>query len=203
MRVRLLSPYGQNLAKAIWEAGDDVLYQSDEGYAEVCVMYGHREILRAEEIAQYRGVINIHPSMLPYGRGAHPNFWAWHDGEPHGVTMHYVVDEGVDTGPIIATAAVEFAMPERETLNSSYMELHEAAERLFALKWPEVRNGAPSYPQIGQGSLHRKKDLEPLWPLLSKGWDSPVTEVIELGRRSRGLASNAMDAVGSGRVASA
>lgn len=185
MRVKLLSPYGQNLAKTIWEAGDDVIYPSDGRYAEICIMYGHREILREEEIKQYRGVINIHPSMLPYGRGAHPNFWAWYDEEPHGVTMHYVIDEGVDTGPIIATSAVEFSMPERETLNSSYMELHEAAERLFALKWPEIRLGAPSYPQLGQGSLHRKKDLEPIWPLLSKGWDTPVTEVIELGKRNR------------------
>ena len=197
MRVRLLSPYGQNLARSIWEAGDEVLYPSDEGYAEICVMYGHREILRQHEIEQYRGVINIHPSMLPYGRGSHPNLWAWHDGEPHGVTMHYVVDEGVDSGPIIATSAVEFAMPDRETLNSSYMTLHEAAERLFDVKWKEIRNGATSYPQLGGGSIHRKKDLEAIWPLLSRGWDTPVQQVIELGRQRRGLASNTLDAVGS------
>ena len=197
MKVRLLSPYGQNLAKTIWEAGDEVLYPSEEGYADLCLMYGHREILRQEEIAQYRGVINIHPSMLPYGRGSHPNFWAWFDGEPHGVTMHYVIDEGIDTGPIIGTAAVEFSMPERETLNTSYMELHEAAERLFDLKWKEIRNGAPSYPQLGGGSAHRKKDLEPYWPLLSKGWETPVKEVIELGRQRRGLASQPLDTVGS------
>lgn len=203
MRVRLLSPYGQNLAKTIWEAGDDVLYASDEGYAEVCVMYGHREILRKDEIEQYRGVINIHPSMLPYGKGAHPNFWAWYNEEPHGVTLHYVLDEGLDTGPIIATSAVEFVMPDRETLNSSYMALHEAAERLFDAKWKEIRNGASSYPQLGGGSFHRKRDLEPIWPLLSKGWDSPVTEVIELGRKYRGLTSNQMASIGSGRVASA
>lgn len=199
MRVKLLSPYGMNLAKTIEAAGDEVLYASDEGHADLCVMYGHREILRPDEIAQYRmGVINIHPSMLPYGRGANPNFWAWFDDEPHGVTMHYVVDEGVDTGPIIATSAVEFVMPDRETLNSSYVSLHEAAERLFDTKWPQIREGAvQSYPQSGRGSIHRKRDLEPHWALMPKGWNTPVSYVQKLGRQHRGLAIDTLDAVGS------
>ncbi len=197
MKVRLLSPYGLNLAKTIETAGDEILHPSDEGYADLCVMYGHRDILTQEEIDRYRAVINIHPSMLPYGRGAQPNFWAWFDDEPHGVTIHYVTDKGLDNGPIIATAAVEFAIPSNETLNSSYMTLHEAAERLFDARWTDIRDGAvQSYPQLGKGSYHNKSDIEPFWPLLPKKWDTPVTVVQELGRKHRGLAGNKMDAVG-------
>jgi len=198
MKVRLLSPYGQNLARTIWEAGDEVLYPSDEGEAEICVMYGHREILRMPEIQKYRHVVNVHPSILPFGRGAHPNFWAWYNNEPHGVTLHYVDDEGIDTGPIIATKGVQFEHPERETLNSSYMAKHEAAERLFESQWKQIRAGvALPYPQGNRGSSHKKRDLEPIWPLLSKGWETPVNQVRELWRKLNGIASNAMDAVGS------
>ena len=190
MRVRLFSPYGQNLAKTIWKAGDDILGPDDDGYADVLVMYGHRKIIRKDDIGQYRGVINIHPSLLPYGRGAHPNFWAWFNDEPHGVTIHYVVNEGVDTGPIITSTAVEFPHPEKETLKTSYTKLHEAAEDLFNRKWEEIRDGAPSYPQIGDGSHHYKKDLEPFWSLLPDGWDTAVVKVQELGRKHRGLTND-------------
>jgi len=206
MNVLLLSPYGLNLEKTIKDTGDGVFYLiEDAGQCEIAVMYGYRDILRQDVIDVFRrGVINIHTSVLPYGRGANPNLWGWLNEEPHGVSIHYVPDEGVDTGPIIATTNVEFTSPERETLNSSYMALHDAAERLFQRMWPSIRNGGLiATPQIGAGSRHFKRDLNEVWPLLSRGWDTPCSEVIQIGRQRRGLASNAMDAVGSGRVARA
>lgn len=47
-----------------------------------------------------QGLINVHPSYLPYGRGKHPYFWNIVEGNPHGVTIHFV-DELIDNGPII------------------------------------------------------------------------------------------------------
>ncbi|NLW76869.1 MAG: formyl transferase, partial [Methanomicrobiales archaeon] len=46
------------------------------------------------------GFINTHPSLLPYNRGKHYNFWAIVEEVPFGVTLHRV-DLGVDTGDII------------------------------------------------------------------------------------------------------
>ncbi|MDQ7822806.1 MAG: methionyl-tRNA formyltransferase [Candidatus Eremiobacteraeota bacterium] len=49
-----------------------------------------------------RGVVNIHPSLLPRYRGATPTFWALARGEEHtGVTAHFIEDEHVDRGRII------------------------------------------------------------------------------------------------------
>jgi methionyl-tRNA formyltransferase len=48
------------------------------------------------------GTVNIHPSLLPKYRGPSPTFWVLKNGEKEtGLTSHYV-DEGLDTGPIIA-----------------------------------------------------------------------------------------------------
>jgi methionyl-tRNA formyltransferase len=50
------------------------------------------------------GAINIHPSMLPRYRGPAPVHWAIRNGDREiGVTIHRV-DEGVDTGPVLAQA---------------------------------------------------------------------------------------------------
>jgi methionyl-tRNA formyltransferase len=52
------------------------------------------------------GVLNVHPSLLPAGRGPEPVFWTLRRGEPTtGVTVHRM-DAGLDTGPIIAQRAM-------------------------------------------------------------------------------------------------
>ena len=56
-----------------------------------------------------RGFLNLHPSLLPAYRGPDPIYWQLRAGETHtGVTLH-VVDDGLDSGPIVAQQAVALA----------------------------------------------------------------------------------------------
>jgi len=66
----------------------------------VVVAYGH--ILKPELLAiPRRGMINVHPSLLPELRGAAPIEWAIINGlEKTGVTIMQM-DAGMDTGPIL------------------------------------------------------------------------------------------------------
>lgn len=51
------------------------------------------------------GIINIHPSLLPYYRGPVPTAWAILNGESQfGITIHKV-DAGIDTGDILVQAS--------------------------------------------------------------------------------------------------
>jgi len=52
------------------------------------------------------GGLNIHPSLLPAGRGPEPLFWAFRWGlRETGVTVHRM-ERGLDTGPILAQEIV-------------------------------------------------------------------------------------------------
>ncbi len=66
----------------------------------VVVAYGH--ILKPDLLAlPRRGMINLHPSLLPELRGAAPVEWAILNGLTHtGVTIMQM-DEGLDSGPIL------------------------------------------------------------------------------------------------------
>jgi folate-dependent phosphoribosylglycinamide formyltransferase PurN len=66
------------------------------------------EILRGDVLrAPTLGVLNRHLSMLPAYRGSWPVFWQFvNGGSSLGVSIH-LVDEGIDTGPVLAQAAVE------------------------------------------------------------------------------------------------
>ena len=48
------------------------------------------------------GIVNGHPSLLPRWRGPNPFGWTLRAGDPEvGFTFHFM-DEGFDTGPILA-----------------------------------------------------------------------------------------------------
>ena len=60
------------------------------------------------------GCLNVHPSLLPEGRGPEPVFRALRNGQRRtGVTVH-LLDHGWDTGPILAQEP--FVIPEDATL---------------------------------------------------------------------------------------
>ncbi|HEV2072650.1 MAG TPA: formyltransferase family protein [Thermomicrobiales bacterium] len=72
------------------------------------------------------GSLNIHPSLLPDGRGPEPVFWAFRWGLSRtGVTFHFM-DAGWDTGPLVAQR--EMIIPEDATV----VTLEQSLARLGA-----------------------------------------------------------------------
>jgi methionyl-tRNA formyltransferase len=106
-----------------------------------------------------QGVINLHPSFLPYNKGTYNNVWSIIDKTPAGVTLHYI-DEGVDTGDIIAQE--EVLIEPVDTGESLYRKLERASLELFRGMWPAIKAGkAPRHPQIKEaGTFHLTKDVE-------------------------------------------
>ncbi len=71
---------------------------------DIIVVSSFNQIIPKDVISVPKlGVINIHPSLLPKYRGATPTVWALMNGEEEtGVTAHFIEDERVDSGRIIA-----------------------------------------------------------------------------------------------------
>ena len=69
---------------------------------DLLVIFSMSQLLKKNIISIPRlGVINLHPSYLPFYRGPNPDFWQYYDMDVNpGVTVHFV-DEGEDTGDII------------------------------------------------------------------------------------------------------
>ena len=84
----------------------------DEAKPDLIVLAGFLVVLPQELVAKYKGkIINIHPSLIPsfcgdgfYGLKVHEAALA-RGVKVTGATVHFV-DEGTDTGPIIAQKAV-------------------------------------------------------------------------------------------------
>lgn len=126
---------------------------------------GYRYIV-PDEILQIpnEGCLNLHPSYLPYNRGANPNVWSIVDDTPAGVTLHYM-DQEIDTGDIIARRKVEKKFS--DTGKDLYERLEDAQVELFKEVWPDVIMGETSTMEQDEdaGTYHRTDDFEELCEL--------------------------------------
>lgn len=90
------------------EAFEDALgTELDSAGAEWIVLAGFMRVLTPRFVARYPGrIVNIHPALLPAFPGTHAQRQALEYGARiSGCTVH-LVDEGVDTGPILGQRAV-------------------------------------------------------------------------------------------------
>ena len=94
------------------------------------VLAGYMKILGSVMLETYANrIINIHPSLLPSFPGRHGIKDAFTYGvKVTGVTIHYV-DDGVDTGPIIAQKAVE--INPYDTLETLEIKIHSTEHALY------------------------------------------------------------------------
>lgn len=106
-----------------------------------------------------KGFINTHPSLLPYNRGKHYNFWALVEQVPFGVSLH-MVDDGVDSGDLVSQKHIDYSWEDNgETL---YCKAQRAMIDLFQDTYPVIRELTfQCTPQdLTQGSFHNAVELD-------------------------------------------
>ena len=117
---------------------------------------GWSQIARSEVLnAPARGVLGMHPTLLPIGRGRAAIPWAILKGlEETGVTL-FQLDEGVDTGPILSQ--VRIPVEARETATTLYEKVSRAHQTLIQEAWPLlVSDSIRPQPQ--------NHDIATVWP---------------------------------------
>jgi len=88
--------------------------------AEVFVVAAFGQILpKAVLDLPPRGSINVHASLLPKYRGAAPIAWALMNGESETGITTFLMDEGMDTGPILLQQSVAILPEENAAVLSS------------------------------------------------------------------------------------
>ena len=146
------------------------------------------------------GCLNLHPSLLPRYRGPSPVASAILDGEAvTGVTL-MLLDEGMDTGPIIAQR--EYALSGRETAAGLTLSLFQTgAQLLLDTLGPWVAGGIAAKPQDealatttrklerGDGAVDWRAPASELerrcrafspWPGLFSRWDGKVLKLLDV-----------------------
>jgi phosphoribosylglycinamide formyltransferase-1 len=94
------------------------------------VCAGYMQLLTSAFLARFpRRVVNVHPAPLPEFPGAHPLEDVLAAGAPAAAATVHFVDEGVDTGEVIASTRVPVLSD--DTLESLRRRVHDAEHELL------------------------------------------------------------------------
>jgi phosphoribosylglycinamide formyltransferase 1 len=111
-----------------------------EAEVDLVVLTGFMRILKGEFLRAFENrVVNIHPSLLP----SFPGLEAWKQAFDYGVkvtgcTIHFV-DQGIDTGRIIAQRTVETRAA--DTAASLYARIQAAEHKLYPATIGRIASG--------------------------------------------------------------
>ena len=129
LRAEFIAPgsFRTKLDEAAERAYLSALQKAD---VDLVVLAGFMRILKGDFLRAFpQRVVNIHPSLLP----AFPGLDAWKQALDHGVkvtgcTAHYV-DQGVDSGPIIAQETVPVC--QEDTPETLHERIQQAERHLY------------------------------------------------------------------------
>jgi phosphoribosylglycinamide formyltransferase 1 len=111
----------RDAAMADWLVGHDV---------DLVVCAGYMHLLRPSFLERFPGrVVNVHPAPLPAFPGAHPLEDVLAAGASAAAATVHFVDEGIDTGEVIASEPVP--VREGDTVETLRERVHEAEHRLL------------------------------------------------------------------------
>lgn len=93
--------------------GEDVVGHLRDARPDVLVVAAYGQLLRPAVFGLAPlGAINIHASLLPRYRGAAPVHWAIVNGEETTGITTFVIDRGMDTGPILLSRPLSIGADE-------------------------------------------------------------------------------------------
>jgi folate-dependent phosphoribosylglycinamide formyltransferase PurN len=105
----LCRKYNIELIKSANVNSPDIRAKLQQANLDYIVVYYFDQILKQQTIdTPKRGVLNVHSAYLPQCRGPFPEFYtALRANRNFGITVHQIVDNSIDVGPILAQTHVD------------------------------------------------------------------------------------------------
>ena len=132
-----------------------------------------------------RRSINLHASWLPAYRGSYPILFSILEGSVPCWSIHRVAEK-IDCGEIIANGKVYICM-ETDTLRSVWLRCQTqmlacVVSNVLSLHTKGVfLEGSVTLPPSDKSSFYYRKDFERVRHLLTKGWNTRISEVFGVG----------------------
>lgn len=129
LRAEFIAP-GKFRTKLDEEAEQEYIHRLTEAQVDLVALAGFMRVLKGDFLRAFPlRVVNIHPSLLP----AFPGLEAWKQALDYGVkvtgcTVHFV-DQGIDSGPIIAQETVPVLGD--DTPGTLHERIQQAERRLY------------------------------------------------------------------------
>jgi len=146
---------------------------------DIIVVVGWSQLISQAVIDSAKvGVIGFHPAKLPKDRGRSVLAWQISEGYTKGAVTMFWIDEGVDSGDIIAQE--EYDIEYEDTIREVLDKVYSISAKLFKTGYPIIASGIRAgtlqdHSQATYRSLRTKENGE-------IKWDSSSREIYNLVR---------------------
>lgn len=131
--------------------GEGLLEVLGSHQLDVALVVAYGRILTPEMLATTRtGFVNVHFSLLPRWRGAAPVEWAILEGDTRSGVSLMVIDEGLDTGPVLSASETEIAKGDTSGSLTACLA-HIGANLVNEMLLPYVEGRLKPAPQLAAG----------------------------------------------------
>lgn len=119
--------------------------------------FGHK--IPMELISEFKhGIVNLHPSLLPIGRGSHPIVWSILENKKQGATIH-LMDSSLDTGEILWQSEIQGSIS--DTSENIYVKATDILlENVSQIVQDWVDGKLELKSNSGESTVHKAVDLK-------------------------------------------
>lgn len=150
---------------------------------DIIFSLGYRFIIPKKVIDYPKyGCFNIHKSLLPLNKGAHPVFWTILNNTVAGISIHKVTTK-LDSGPVYEQKKIYYDF--RFTAKDLYEKMEKEQLKQFLIFWRKLIHSKEKQIKVDKKnkSMFKKKDLQDI--ILSKFLeDKKIQNFINLLRAS-------------------
>ena len=108
-----------------------------EKLPDIILCFGFSQLIKSELLKiPPKGIIGVHPALLPQNRGRHPLIWALALGLKESGLTFFRMDEGADSGSILSQE--RFIIKDEDDATSLYIKIKELATKQISLFLPEL-----------------------------------------------------------------
>ena len=151
--------------------------------ADICLSVNWKTVIGSDVRNLFKhGIINAHPGNLPKYRGNAVTNWAIIQGDDKIVLTLHQMDEGLDSGPILAKADIPIG--DNTFIKDTIITLNNITPKLFLKVLDEINRGVVSY-QIQEKNIDSILRCYPRIPSDSEiNWNDSAINIERLIRAS-------------------
>jgi methionyl-tRNA formyltransferase len=135
---------------------------------DIIISYGYGLIFKSEALK--KKIFNIHPSILPYGRGIFSIVWSIYYNQPIGYTIYQINSDKIDEGLVYSSKEIEY--DNEQTFKELFSKITKSAEQDFQNQsFNEVKDEKNIY-------YKNKNDSKVISKFLKNGWNTQIKDFL-------------------------
>ena len=143
---------------------------------DIIISYGYGKIFKKDALK--KKIFNIHPSILPYGRGIYSIVWSVYYNHPVGYTIYQINSDRIDEGYVYSSKKINY--DNKITFRELFHSITKKAEKDFISNFNVYFNNQSSVKITDKkDSFYKnKEDSKIISKFLKNGWETKIKDFL-------------------------